>query len=217
MGGVQAAHLYGSSYSDGSIEFMVSTSAVTPSPVSDLRTFVEHQSGQKIFDCYQCGKCSAGCPIDYAMDLGPRQIMRYLQMGLKKEVMRSTTIWLCVSCETCSSRCPAKIDIAKVMESLRILASVEGSAPAEKKVDVFHKEFLNAVERYGRAHEVSLGAAYALKTRDFSGVAMARLMLSKGKLVIMPPSASGASEVKRIFAAARSAPRASVAKAEEKH
>jgi len=192
--------------------------AVTPSPVSDLRTFVEKQSGQHIFDCYQCGKCSAGCPIDYAMDLGPRQIMRYIQMGLKKEVMQSTTVWLCVSCETCSSRCPAKIDIAKVMESLRILATVEGSVPAEKRVDVFHKEFLKAVERYGRAHEVSLGAAYAIKTRDFSGVSMARLMFSKGKLVIMPPSVSGASEVRKIFSAARSTPRASVpvAKAEDK-
>jgi heterodisulfide reductase subunit C len=193
--------------------------AVTPSPVSDLRTFVEKQSGQHIFDCYQCGKCSAGCPIDYAMDLGPRQIMRYIQMGLKKAVMQSTTIWLCVSCETCSSRCPAKIDIAKVMESLRILASIEATVPAEKKVDVFHKEFLKAVERYGRAHEVSLGAAYAIKTRDFSGVSMARLMFSKGKLVIMPPSVSGASEVRKIFSAARSTPRASVpvAKAEDKH
>ncbi len=193
--------------------------AVTPSPVSDLRTFVEKQSGQHIFDCYQCGKCSAGCPVDYAMDLGPRQIMRYIQMGLKKEVMQSTTVWLCVSCETCSSRCPAKIDIAKVMESLRILATVEGTVPAEKKVDVFHKEFLKAVERYGRAHELSLSAAYVMKTRDFSGMGMARAMFSKGKLVIMPPSVSGASEVKRIFAASRSAvsPSTPAAKAEDKH
>jgi heterodisulfide reductase subunit C len=193
--------------------------AVTPSPVSDLRTFVEKQSGQHIFDCYQCGKCSAGCPVDYAMDLGPRQIMRYIQMGLKKEVMQSTTVWLCVSCETCSSRCPAKIDIAKVMESLRILATVEGTVPAEKKVNLFHREFLNAVERYGRAHEFSLSAAYVMKTRDFSGMGLARTMFSKGKLVIMPPSVSGASEVKRIFAASRSAvsPSTPAAKAEDKH
>jgi heterodisulfide reductase subunit C len=139
---------------------MVTTTAVTPSPVSDLRTFVEKQSGQRIFDCYQCGKCSAGCPVDYAMDLGPRQIMRYIQMGLKKEVMQSTTIWLCISCETCSSRCPAKIDIAKVMESLRILAADEGSPAAEKQIDLFHRTFLNTIRRYGRAHEFSLAVAY---------------------------------------------------------
>ena len=198
---------------------MATGAAVTPSPVSDLRTFVEKQSHQRILDCYQCGKCSAGCPVDYAMDLGPRQIMRYIQMGLKKEVMQSTTIWLCVSCETCSSRCPAKIDIAKVMESLRILAAVEGSIPAEKRVNLFHREFLNAVERYGRAHEFSLSAAYVMKTRDFSGMGLARTMFSKGKLVIKPPSVSGASEVKRIFAASRSvvSPSTPATKAEDKH
>jgi heterodisulfide reductase subunit C len=193
--------------------------AVTPSPVSDLRTFVEKQSGQRIFDCYQCGKCSAGCPIDYAMDLGPRQIMRAIQLGLKKEVMQSTTIWLCVSCETCSSRCPAKIDIAKVMESLRILAAAEGTTPAEKGIDRFHHEFLSSMRRYGRIHEFTMSAAFVLKTRDFSGMGLARTLFSKGKLVIMPPRVSGASEVKKIFSATKRTVGTSVpaAKAEGKH
>src|SRR5512136_1002245 len=184
---------------------MVTTTAVTPSPVSDLRTFVENQSGQRVFDCYQCGKCSAGCPINYAMDLGPRQIMRFIQMGLKKEVMQSTTIWLCVSCETCSSRCPAKIDIAKVMESLRILAAAEGSHAAEKQVDLFHRTFLNTIRRYGRAHEFSLAAAYTLKSRNlFGNLGAAQTMFSKGKLVIMPPKVGGASWVKTVFGKAAS-------------
>ncbi len=198
---------------------MVTGASVTPSPVSDLRTFVEKQSGQRIFDCYQCGKCSAGCPVDYAMDLGPRQIMRLIQLGQKKDVMQSSTIWLCVSCETCSSRCPAKIDIAKVMESLRILATIEGTPPAVKKVNAFHQEFLKAVEQYGRAHELTLSAKYVMKTLDFSNMGMGLNMLSKGKLVFKPPSVSGASEVKRIFAASRSAAgsRAPAAGAEDRH
>jgi len=179
---------------------MATGAAVTPSPVSDLRTFVEKQSSQRIFDCYQCGKCSAGCPVDYAMDLGPRQVMRCIQLGLKKEVMQSTTIWLCVACETCSSRCPAKIDIARVMESLRILAIAEGSPPAEKQIDLFHRTFLNVIRQYGRAHEFSLSAAYVLKTRDFSNMALVPKMVSKGKLEIMPPRVKGAAVVKKVFA-----------------
>lgn len=91
------------------------------------------------------------------------------------------------------------------MESLRILAAAEGTAPAVKKVDVFHKEFLKAVEQYGRAHEFTLSAKYVMKTLDLSNMGMARNMLSKGKLVFKPPSVSGASDVKRIFAASRSA------------
>jgi len=134
------------------------------------------------------------------MDLGPRQIMRLIQMGLKKEVMQSTTIWLCVSCETCSSRCPAKIDIARVMESLRILAAAEGSPAAEKQVDLFHRTFLNTIRRYGRAHEFSLAAAYTLKSRNlFGNLGAAQTMFSKGKLVIMPPKVGGASWVKTVF------------------
>jgi heterodisulfide reductase subunit C2 len=198
---------------------MVTGTPVTPSPVSDLRTFIEKQSHQRIFDCYQCGKCSAGCPIDYAMDLGPRQIMRLIQLGLKKEVMQSTTIWLCVSCETCSSRCPAKIDIAKVMESLRILAAAEGSPAAEKRIDVFHHAFLDVVKRYGRAHEFSLSASYVLKTMAFSNMALVPKIVSKGKLAIMPPKVEGASWVKSVYDKTKSmAPDASTAvKPEGKH
>jgi len=183
---------------------MVTGTPVTPSPVSDLRTFVEKQSHQRILDCYQCGKCSAGCPIDYAMDLGPRQIMRLIQMGLKKEVMQSTTIWLCVSCETCSSRCPAKIDIAKVMESLRILATAEESPAAEKRIDIFHRSFLGVVKRYGRAHEFSLSAAYVLRTGAFSNMALVPKIVSKGKLAIMPPKVDGASWVKSVYSKTKS-------------
>jgi heterodisulfide reductase subunit C len=185
---------------------MVTGTPVTPSPVSDLRTFVEKQSHQRVFDCYQCGKCSAGCPIDYAMDMGPRQIMRYIQMGLKKEVMQSNTIWLCVACETCSSRCPAKIDIARVMESLRILAATEGSPAAEKQIDLFHRTFLNTIRQYGRAHEFSLAVTYTLKSRNFFGnLGAAQTMFSKGKLAIMPPKVGGASWVKTVFSKAASA------------
>src|SRR5512136_1971063 len=184
-GGAEAAHLCEAGLSEGRIDFMATGAAVTPSSVSDLRTFVEKQSWQRVLDCYQCGKCSAGCPVDYSMDLGPRQIMRYIQMGLKKEVMQSTTIWLCVSCETCSSRCPAKIDIAKVMESLRILAAAEGIPAAEKQVDLFHRTFLNNLRQYGRAHEFSLAVTYTLKSRNFFGnLGAAQSMFSKGKLVI---------------------------------
>ena len=80
--------------------------SINPSPLSDLRTFVESQSGQKVLDCYQCGKCSAGCPAAEFMDLTPRQVMRAVQLGQAELALRSSTIWLCASCQTCSARCP---------------------------------------------------------------------------------------------------------------
>jgi len=178
----------------------VTLASINPSPLSDLRTFVESQSGQKVLDCYQCGKCSAGCPVDYAMDMGPRQIMRSIQFGLKDEVLKSTTIWLCVSCHTCSSRCPAKIDIARVMESLRLLAAAEGSKSAEKDVELFHRIFLNVLQRFGRAHEFALAASYNVQSRHlFANMSLVPAMFSRGKLAILPPAVKGASEVRGIF------------------
>lgn len=83
---------------------------------------VEELSGQSLLSCYQCGKCSAGCPMSFAMDLLPNQIIRLMQLGLEDDIAKANTIWLCASCITCSVRCPRGVDLARVMEALRALA-----------------------------------------------------------------------------------------------
>lgn len=88
---------------------------------SDFIADLEELSGEKVLSCYQCGKCSAGCPMADAMDLLPNQIIRLVQLGQKEEVLNSTTIWICASCFTCEARCPKGIDLAKLMEALRVL------------------------------------------------------------------------------------------------
>jgi heterodisulfide reductase subunit C len=82
---------------------------------------VEELSGENVRKCYQCGKCSAGCPIADQMDLLPSQAIRMVQTG-DTSVLDSKTIWLCASCFTCAVRCPQGIDLAKVMEALRLLS-----------------------------------------------------------------------------------------------
>jgi len=84
-------------------------------------TKVEELSGQKLLACYQCGKCSAGCPAVSQMDILPNQIIRFAQLGLKDELLQSKSIWVCASCLTCNSRCPKGIKIAEVMEALRLI------------------------------------------------------------------------------------------------
>jgi len=80
---------------------------------------VEELSGQNLLACYQCGKCSAGCPAVSEMDILPNQIIRYAQLGFKDELMRSKSIWICASCFTCNARCPKGINIAEVIEAVR--------------------------------------------------------------------------------------------------
>ncbi|RLE03574.1 MAG: disulfide reductase [Candidatus Aminicenantes bacterium] len=80
---------------------------------------IQELSGQNLLACYQCGKCSAGCPAVSDMDLLPNQIIRYAQLGLKDELLHSKSIWVCASCMTCNVRCPRGIKIAEVIEAIR--------------------------------------------------------------------------------------------------
>jgi heterodisulfide reductase subunit C2 len=70
-------------------------------------------------DCYQCGKCSAGCPAVSYMDILPNQMIRFAQLGMKEELMNCKSIWICASCMTCNTRCPKGINIAEVVEAIR--------------------------------------------------------------------------------------------------
>ena len=171
--------------------------------------FIQHvgeESGQPVQKCYQCGKCTAGCPVAFAMDYTPNQVIRMVQLGLKEELLKSKTIWVCASCSTCSTRCPCNVEIAHVMETLRIMAGKSGTAPAgeAKNVEVMYNALLGTVEKYGRTYEVGLVLQNNLKTKKlFNGADMGLPMLQRGKMKLMPPKVKGAAEVARIFAEVR--------------
>ncbi len=103
----------------------------------DFVAKVEELSGQSLRACYQCGKCSAGCPAVYHMDILPNQIIRYAQLGLRDELLKSKSIWICASCLTCNVRCPKGVNIAEVLEALRqiLLRKREDHVRVEKLSD----------------------------------------------------------------------------------
>ena len=93
----------------------------TQSLHSEFVKKVEEISGESLSACYQCGTCSAGCPMSFAMDILPRRIMLLAKLGREEDIARSHTAVVCASCLACTARCPRGIDIAKVMEALRLL------------------------------------------------------------------------------------------------
>ena len=80
---------------------------------------VQRLADQNLLACYQCGKCSAGCPLAAYMDILPAQMIRLAQLGMEQELLDSEAIWLCVSCMTCNTRCPKGVRIAELIESMR--------------------------------------------------------------------------------------------------
>jgi len=161
---------------------------------------VVQASGETIQACFQCQKCSAGCPVAYAMDILPNQVLRHIQYGHREKVLSSKTIWICASCYTCSVRCPNNIDIARIMDTLRSFSIRSGTEPGEKDVPVFHSVFLNTIKARGRIHELSLILQFKSKTKDFlKDAGLGWKMFRKGKIKIFPSRFGGGKEIQEIF------------------
>ena len=161
---------------------------------------IEALTKQSPMLCYQCGKCSAGCPIRDYMDESPNQVVRLVQLGYDDEALKSSTFWLCAGCLTCSSRCPQNFDLAKFMDAMRQTTLEEGTVIAEKDSVKFHKAFLNQVKKHGRMFEFGLARDYKLATLNLmQDVDVAPEMFVKGKIGIFPHNIKDTKGIKEIF------------------
>lgn len=180
---------------------MPASSAVpTVRPDPSFRQEVERITGLKIAPCFHCNKCSGGCPVSFDVDFAPNRVVRMVQMGMRDAVLRSATIWLCASCETCSTRCPNEVDIAGLMDGLRQMARREGVRPATPEVLLFHEAFLSAVRRRGRVHELGMLARYRMKAGDlFRDAGLGWEMFKRGKLRLLPDGVRDRKAVRKMF------------------
>jgi heterodisulfide reductase subunit C len=161
---------------------------------------VNVRSGTNLNLCWHCLCCSGGCPFVHAMDIAPNAVIRMVQLGLKDEVLRCSTIWICVGCHTCSGECPQASDMAAVMDTLRQMAIEEGTSIAEPGILGFHNEVLNSIERHGRTHKLEIMLRYKIQKRDwFSDIDVGLRMLAKRKLDLMPSKIDKIDNVRKIF------------------
>jgi len=161
---------------------------------------VERRAGTPVSACLQCHKCSTGCPVGPEMDLLSSQIMRLIHLGAEDELLGCRAIWLCASCEACTTRCPMEIDIAAVMDILRMMAVERKVSVPDKRGKEFNRSFLASVVRHGRVFELGMLAAYKLRCLDlFSDVGKFPKMLAKGKISLLPNRGGAAGEVRQVF------------------
>ena len=166
---------------------------------ASIKEHVEALSGEKIKKCYQCGKCTAGCPVAFATDNPPRKTIRLLQVGLAEEVLKSNSIWICAACQTCYVRCPRGVNVPRIMQALVIIAKGKGIVP-EKNIKIFKDLFLTFVERNGKVHEMGLIAFYNMMSmQPFKDVMLAPKLFLDGKISPFGHKTKNPSEVKKIF------------------
>ena len=165
-----------------------------------LASEVKAASGASPMSCYQCTKCSSGCPVAGRGDLNPHELIRLVHLNQRETVLSSLFIWECTSCQTCVTRCPQKVDIAAMNDALRALSLSEGFATPGTAVPAFNEVFLKSVRKRGRVHELGLMAAFKLRTRRlFEDVDKAPMMLRKGKLPLLGSRVRGRSEREKLF------------------
>lgn len=159
--------------------------------------------------CFQCKKCSAGCPLTFAMDLLPDQVIRLASLGQMDALLGCRTIWVCASCVTCTTRCPNGIDIAGVMDWLKEETIKQGKAPDQPEVAAAHRCFLESLRRGGgRLSEVDLMRRFTFfKLRRrldiqelLDNAKLGWALFRRGRLrPTGPPALKGQAEIKRIF------------------
>ncbi len=153
--------------------------------------------GKKLTTCMQCGICAGSCPVSHEMDYNPRQLVRMVQLGLKKEVLNSNTIWICTTCFSCSVRCPRGIRPTELMETLKPIAIAEG---VKNKNERFDGVFSDVVRKNGRASEFLLISRYSLREPEMIKQAPFGLSLfSKGKLPLTIDKMENTRELDTIF------------------
>jgi heterodisulfide reductase subunit C len=140
--------------------------------------------GENAYKCYQCKRCTSGCPVAQYADMHPAMIMRAVQLGQLDMVFDDKFIWLCTGCETCTTRCPQGIDIAAIIDELKIIARRDGRIPAGTPSAAMLKLNYDSFVRWGRMWEVELIARDVLKRPKSvtSWLSLGPKMMLKGKI-----------------------------------
>ena len=158
-------------------------------------------TGENVMLCYQCKKCTLGCPSAYAMKMKPHELMRAAQLGLAEEIYWSGTIWTCLSCETCNTRCPQDINIIRGIDGLREMSKNLDYYNPYPVIPAMHRIFLALVKRFGKVYELGLALMINLRMMTpFKDIDMASPMLLKGKLKPFPHRSHGTKELRRVMA-----------------
>lgn len=90
---------------------------------------IKRIGGDALKYCYQCGTCTAVCPITPDVNPFPRKEMLWAQWGLKERLTADPDAWLCHGCGDCTAYCPRGAKPSEVMAALRSYSITHHAVP----------------------------------------------------------------------------------------
>ena len=171
-----------------------------------LREIIADAPGsERIVHCLQCGSCGGSCPSGPDMEYTPRALFALINAGERETVLKSNTMWCCVSCYFCTTRCPQEIPITEIMYALKRRAIADGLA-VHTDAPALAKTFTDLVDKYGRSFELGLASRYYLFNKPMAMLRMGPLglsMFARGRMALVPTKIHRLSQLQAIIHKAR--------------
>ena len=105
------------------ISMSITDLTTTKKPDSALRLKILAKIGeQKPYNCFQCIRCTSGCPSMKMLELKPHEIVSLARLGFIEELITSGILWTCATCLKCKERCPQAVAPVDLIFALRNLA-----------------------------------------------------------------------------------------------
>lgn len=165
----------------------------------------ETPGGERIVHCLQCGSCGGSCPNGADMQYTPRTLFAMIYANLREQVLSSNTMWSCVSCYACTTRCPQKIPITDIMYTLKRL-SIRGRLYQDTDAPALAKTFTDLLDRYGRSFELGLASRFYLFNKPLAMFKMGPLglkMFTRGRMALLPTKIKNLDQLQAIIKKAR--------------
>ena len=159
-------------------------------------------AGERIKRCIQCGTCTGSCPVSYAMDISPRELIALFRAGEMERIMKSRTIWICASCYACTTRCPSGIKITDTIYALKRTAMEKHLETTAPQVQTLASLFIDNLMSYGRLHEGTLIRKYYMKTGVWKFLDLIPLgwkMVQTKRIALMPKKIKAYASLSRII------------------
>lgn len=90
------------------------------------------------------------------MEFPPRKIIAMIRAGMRDEVLSSNSMWFCLSCYTCTARCPRGVKPTEIAHALESLAAQHGYKVGGTSTPALYRNFVDSIRANGRVHELGM-------------------------------------------------------------